>query len=116
MAGEVGESPSQQSRLSAAGDEAQRTTRRSHRGCAGGIRVTTWNTQGTKAKKEALLESLASSNSDVILLQETMESEEFFLDGYRTIHRPAETGAGKQGVALAVRAQLQSRELGAVSP
>ncbi|OIR56319.1 MAG: uncharacterized protein A8A55_2935, partial [Amphiamblys sp. WSBS2006] len=45
-----------------------------------------------------------------------MESEEFFLDGYRTIHRPAETGVGKQGVALAVRAQLQSRELGAVSP
>ncbi|OIR56784.1 MAG: uncharacterized protein A8A55_2465 [Amphiamblys sp. WSBS2006] len=78
--------------------------------------VTTWNTQGSKAKKWALVESLARLETDVALLQETLEKEDLFLDGYVVHHRPAEAGAGKQGVAVAVKSHLKFRELGAASP
>ncbi|OIR56071.1 MAG: uncharacterized protein A8A55_3183, partial [Amphiamblys sp. WSBS2006] len=87
-----------------------------NRGARRLLEVTTWNTQGTKSKSLELEEAIGLIRPDVLLLQETLEKGELWVRGYKTLYEPAEDGAGKQGVGIAIHRDLEASKIGSPSP
>ncbi|OIR55687.1 MAG: uncharacterized protein A8A55_3567, partial [Amphiamblys sp. WSBS2006] len=69
-----------------------------------------------KSKAFELEEAIDYMSPDVLFLQETLEKEELKLCGFKTLHRKAEDGPGKQGVGIAVHQDFSLSELGGESP
>ncbi|OIR56622.1 MAG: uncharacterized protein A8A55_2626, partial [Amphiamblys sp. WSBS2006] len=65
------------------------------------------------SKSLELEEAIGLIRPDVLLLQETLEKGELWVRGYRTLYEPAEDGAGKQGVGVAIHRTSKLRKLAA---
>ena len=78
----------------------------------GGLRVVSLNINGMAQKKAELVLLAQQQGWDVILLQETLFSEDngfaLRIPGYTVVSTPSRAGHGKRGVAVAVRNSITS--------